>query len=121
MTYPRIDLLTANPSTAGELPPLLWWAFIEDGLAIIACSLPILRPLLRMFFDVTEHKSYGNSFPLHSNSNQRDMFPHPQGSSTAAIFQSKDEDQSDKTILGDSPNLAAIKQTREVDITYSFR
>lgn len=112
---------TNSISSPGELPPLLWWAFIEDGLAIIACSIPALRPLLRMFFEVTENKSYGNAYPLHSTSNHRNMFPNPQGSSTAAIYQSRDEDESEKSILGDSPRHTVIKQTREIDITYSMR
>lgn len=72
-----------------------------------------------MYFEATENKSYENGYPLRSTSNNRDMFPNPQGESSATIYQSKDE-ESDKSILGDRENTT-IKQTREVNITYSSR
>ncbi|KAF2768766.1 hypothetical protein EJ03DRAFT_259930, partial [Teratosphaeria nubilosa] len=40
--------LSAKSDFTYALPPLLWWAAAEDGLTLVASSIPVLRPLLMM-------------------------------------------------------------------------
>ncbi|KAK2766813.1 hypothetical protein FQN54_006127 [Arachnomyces sp. PD_36] len=129
-----IHLVALSETTdfAWELAPLLYWAGIEDGLAIFAASIPALRPLIRRFSgysdpNVSTHPKIRlqRNYPLKSLSNNvSNMFPHPQGESHTTVYENTD-DQSDKSILDQKEhnwqNSQNIKQTTAVDITYDQR
>lgn len=121
------------------LPPLLWWAAAEDGLTIVACSIPVLRPLLGK---VKKFSSGGRtkqtSYPLGSVGRTDDvMVVRPDQGRSGAVVEtqgSKDmyniyDDGSDKSILErhskdgrrserHNDHGSRIVTTREVAVTY---
>lgn len=125
----------SNMYYSGALPPLLLWAAAEDGLAIVAASIPTLRPLLKKVFpgstgmDSDDRK---RSYPLKASSNNANMFTPAQGQNfSSATYapnrknKSKDfDEESDKSILNrgiDDRNWKSqnIMRTHEVAVTYN--
>ncbi|KAJ5635330.1 uncharacterized protein N7484_008643 [Penicillium longicatenatum] len=57
--------LSARSDFTWELAPLLYWAAVEDGLAITAASIPALKPLLVSIFPSSTGENYNMiSYPL---------------------------------------------------------
>ncbi|KAK5110423.1 hypothetical protein LTR62_005774 [Meristemomyces frigidus] len=59
------------------LPPLFWWAAAEDGLTIVACSIPVLRPLLKVVMNgSTFRKTSDRDGKPRTSRSGRDNFMH---------------------------------------------
>ena len=76
--------LSAKSDFTWALPPLLWWAAAEDGLTIVACSIPVLRPLFSMVLGTvtrsgTPDALSGPTYPSGkgSKSNRSNRVPEP--------------------------------------------
>ncbi|KAJ5665692.1 uncharacterized protein N7477_008140 [Penicillium maclennaniae] len=93
--------LSAKADLTWELAPLLWWAAVEDGLAITAASIPALKPLLVKIFPSAVDNNY-------------DMISYPSGP-PGKIF---DNSQAGHTqTLGIQVKEENIKMTTEVLVT----
>ncbi|KAJ5455956.1 uncharacterized protein N7458_004220 [Penicillium daleae] len=104
-----------------ELVPLLYWAAVEDGLAITAAALSTLKPLLaRVFPGSTINNNYNMiSYP---SAPKRKVFDNSQGETRTEIGHgSVHETESQTKILeSQSPNRdETINMTTEVLVTYN--
>ncbi|KAF3401588.1 hypothetical protein F1880_010034 [Penicillium rolfsii] len=113
--------LSAKADFTWELAPLLYWAAVEDGLAITAASIATLKPLLARVFPGS---SIGNnynmiSYPAMPN---RKVFDNSQGETRTDIGHSSIHEGSSQTaILAPlSPKRdEIINLTTEVSVTYN--
>ncbi|KAJ5191095.1 uncharacterized protein N7498_010080 [Penicillium cinerascens] len=89
--------LSAKADFTWELAPLLWWAAVEDGLAITAASIPALKPLLSRVFPSSTVSDY-------------DMISYPSVPQDRVFDNSKGETQTDigHTSIHDSESQTAI-------------
>lgn len=102
----------------GELAPLLWWAAVEDGLAITAASIPALKPLLVKMFPSTVDNNYDMiSYP---SVPQGKIFDNSQGGTHTDIGHTSVHDNESQTAILD-PDLPRkeenINMTTEVSVT----
>ncbi len=136
VTY--LPALSKKTDFTWALPPLLWWAAAEDGLAIVASSIPVLRPLLQKLVGSGSKQSA----PVESShANRRtspqgiELRPAKDGQVSSAVygFRPDADDDSDKSILeehqhgtvgqrGSSRHLrrlsGGISRTKEITVTY---
>jgi hypothetical protein len=103
----------------GELAPLLWWAAVEDGLAITAASIPALKPLLTKVFPSSVDNNYDMiSYPAAPPGK---IFDNSQGGTETNIGHTSIHDSGSQTAILD-PGLRgkeeeSINMTTEVSVT----
>ncbi|KAJ5133983.1 hypothetical protein N7526_005348 [Penicillium atrosanguineum] len=91
--------LSAKADFTWELAPLLWWAAVEDGLAITAASIPALKPLLVKMFPSTVDNNY--DMISHPSVPRGKIFDNSQGETQTDIGHSSVHDNGSQTaILG---------------------
>lgn len=110
------------------LPVLLMWAAAEDGLTILAGSIPTLRPILKAVFPGSSvGDSYKNvgSYELRKTPENPTLFGVTKGrSQISAEPRVQADDQSDKSILDKSYSgwpPQNIKKTTDVSISYASK
>ncbi|KAJ5474673.1 hypothetical protein N7475_004239 [Penicillium sp. IBT 31633x] len=112
--------LSAKADFTWELAPLLIWAAVEDGLTIIAASIPVLKPLLTIVFPSTASDNYNMiSHPRLPSS--RKIFDNSQGETQTDIVHMNAQDTGSQTAILDptSPKGESINMTTEVSVTYN--
>ncbi|KAJ5653410.1 hypothetical protein N7490_000413 [Penicillium lividum] len=112
--------LSAKADFTWELAPLLYWAAVEDGLAITAASIPALKPLLVSLFPSTAGEDYNMiSYPQRA----RKVFDNTQGETETDIGHESVRETGSQTAIiepqspgkrGESINLRT-----EVTVVYS--
>ncbi|KAJ5324197.1 hypothetical protein N7476_002797 [Penicillium atrosanguineum] len=110
--------LSAKADFTWELAPLLWWAAVEDGLAITAASIPALKPLLVKMFPSTVDNNY--DMISHPSVPRGKIFDNSQGETQTDIGHSSVHDNGSQTaILGPAlPRKGEnINMTTEVSVT----
>ena len=113
------------------LPPLLMWAAAEDGLTLVAGSIPTLRPLLKKISSRSKSgsshsHSHSQSYQLSKGYNTPPPFVPQQsyGQSGAHAYRtpSDGDDNSDKSILDKTGGVwmgdHKIKRTTEVSVAH---
>lgn len=103
------------------------WAAAEDGLALVAGSIPTLRPLYKAVFPGTSAgDSYKNvdSYQLRQPPINPPIFGVVKGQSHISAHQrgAEADDESDKSILDKSYSglsLNNIKKTTDVNVSYA--
>lgn len=104
------------------LPPLFMWAAAEDGLAIVAGSIPTLRPLLKQVFPGSTASGSNGEYALkHRSHSPGGMFvPKGQSHVQNRIYTgASTDDKSDTSILDktDAPwSGPHIRKTTEVSV-----
>ncbi|KAJ5875695.1 uncharacterized protein N7473_013042 [Penicillium subrubescens] len=104
-----------------ELAPLLYWAAVEDGLAITAAAISTLKPLLARVFPGS---SINNNYNMisYSTAPNRKVFDNSQGETRTDIGHSSIHERGSQTaILAPlSPKRdETINLTTEVSVTYN--
>lgn len=113
-------------SPIGELAPLLYWAAVEDGLAITAASIPALKPILmRIFPSASANEDY-NMITYPPKPPKAKVFDNSQGETKTDIMHESVHDIHDRgsqtAIIVDphSPGRKdGINYTRELSVTYT--
>jgi len=102
------------------------WAAAEDGLALVAGSIPVLRPLYKAIFPGSSAgDSYKNvdSYQLRQPPSNPAIFGVTKGQShVSAPQRGKEDDESDKSILDKSYSGLSfhnIKKTTDVNVSYA--
>ncbi|KAJ5907896.1 hypothetical protein N7495_000578 [Penicillium taxi] len=118
--------LSAKADFTWEIAPLLWWAAIEDGLAITAASIPALKPLLSKVFPSSSAGESDESYKMLNlpvSPSKRKIYDNYEGATVTDIGHLTDNDgESQTTILDLSPfakKEEAIKMRTEVSVTYN--
>ncbi|KAJ6108014.1 hypothetical protein N7523_009337 [Penicillium sp. IBT 18751x] len=110
--------LSAKADFTWELAPLLWWAAVEDGLAITAASIPALKPLLLKIFPSTVDNNYDMiSYP---SGPPGKIFDNSQGGTRTDIGHTSVHDNGSQTAIlnADLPRKEEnINMTTEVSVT----
>ncbi|KAJ5949665.1 hypothetical protein N7454_001249 [Penicillium verhagenii] len=114
--------LSAKADFTWELAPLLYWAAVEDGLAITASSIPALKPLLVSMFPSSSEDNYNMiSYPPKAPS--RKVFDSSEGETHTDIGRESLRDAGSQTAIVEpqSPILGkeSINLTTEVSVMYS--
>ncbi|KAJ5673993.1 hypothetical protein N7462_009432 [Penicillium macrosclerotiorum] len=115
--------LSAKADFTWELAPLLYWAAVEDGLAITASSVPALKPLLmRVFPSSLGNENYNMiSYPV-GTPRQR-VFDNSQGETQTDIGHATVHERGSQTAILEphSPGIKeeSINMTTEVSVTYN--
>lgn len=114
--------ITANPSfLKGELVPLLYWAAVEDGLAITAAAIATLRPLLAKVFPGSSINNNYNMITYPSAPKQK-VFDNSQGGTSTDIGHTSIHERGSQTAILEpvSPKRdESISLTTEVSVTYN--
>ncbi|KAJ5813976.1 uncharacterized protein N7503_000726 [Penicillium pulvis] len=90
--------LSAKADFTWELAPLLYWAAVEDGLAITAASIPALKPLLVRMFPSSPGDSY-NMISYPPKPRGRNVFDPSQGETQTDIRQGSLRDMGSQTAI----------------------
>jgi hypothetical protein len=107
----------------GELAPLLWWAAIEDGLAITAASIPALKPILIRVFPGSSARQNYDMISYPPDSSQQKVFDNAQGETQTDIGHKTIHDRGCRTAVLEpqSPGKEdeSINMTTEISVTYN--
>ncbi|OOQ86296.1 hypothetical protein PEBR_22866 [Penicillium brasilianum] len=104
-----------------ELVPLLYWAAVEDGLAITAAAIATLRPLLAKVFPGSSINNNYNMITYPSAPKQK-VFDNSQGGTSTDIGHTSIHERGSQTAILEpvSPKRdESISLTTEVSVTYN--
>jgi hypothetical protein len=104
---------------AGALAPIYMWAAAEDGLTIVAGTIPTLRPVLKKFFPQTSYGSYASEVTYAMNPGSPGPFQPRYIAQARTHVYYRDDQGSDKSMLGASDPEAGshhIHKTSEVTV-----
>ncbi|KAJ5763941.1 hypothetical protein N7533_002622 [Penicillium manginii] len=114
--------LSAKSDFTWELAPLLWWAAIEDGLAITAASIPALKPILIRVFPGSSARENYDMISYPPKSSQQKVFDNAQGETLTDIGHTTIHDRGSQTAILKPPSPGerneSINMTTEVSVTY---
>ncbi|PTU18197.1 hypothetical protein P175DRAFT_0443763 [Aspergillus ochraceoroseus IBT 24754] len=115
--------LSAKADFTWELTPLLNWAAVEDGLTIIASSIPTLKPLLTKIFPTSASQESYNMLPPGAQKEKRrikfDTSLYATQVDTVQVHEPADE-----ALTGSQQSILPVKEedkinlTTEVSVTY---
>ncbi|KAJ5712796.1 hypothetical protein N7493_009264 [Penicillium malachiteum] len=117
--------LSAKADFTWELAPLLYWAAVEDGLAITAASIPALKPLLMRIFPSSSANDNYNMISYPPKPANPKVFDNSQGEvKTDIVHPPSLDDRSSQTAILDPPLVCGkgdngINYTRELSVTYT--
>jgi hypothetical protein len=100
----------------------LWWAAIEDGLAITAASIPALKPILIRVFPGSSARENYDMISYPPKSSQQKVFDNAQGETLTDIGHTTIHDRGSQTAILKPPSPGerneSINMTTEVSVTY---
>ncbi|KAJ6024363.1 hypothetical protein N7540_005160 [Penicillium herquei] len=116
--------LSAKADFTWELAPLLYWAAVEDGLAITAASIPALKPLLMRIFPSSSANDNYNMISYTPKPADPKIFDNSQGEVKTDILHPPSLDDRDSQTAILDPQLCGkgdngINYTRELSVTYT--
>lgn len=123
--YHTASCIMANVNPwIGELAPLLWWAAIEDGLAITAASIPALKPILIRVFPGSSSRENYDMISYPPRPSQQKIFDNSQGETQTDIAHTSIRERGSQTAILEpqSPRKRdeTINLTTEVSVTYDW-
>ncbi|KAJ5579055.1 hypothetical protein N7450_007922 [Penicillium hetheringtonii] len=114
--------LSAKADFTWELAPLLWWAAIEDGLAITAASIPALKPILIRVFPGSSSRENYDMISYPQRPSQHKIFDNSQGETQTDIAHTSIRGRGSQTAILESQSARkkdeTINLTTEVSVTY---
>ncbi|KAJ5718176.1 hypothetical protein N7488_003822 [Penicillium malachiteum] len=117
--------LSAKADFTWELAPLLYWAAVEDGLAITAASIPALKPLLMRIFPSSSANDNYNMISYPPKPANPNVFDNSQREvKTDIVHPPSLDDRSSQTAILDPPLVCGkgdngINYIRELSVTYT--
>ncbi|KAJ5113485.1 hypothetical protein N7456_002019 [Penicillium angulare] len=117
--------LSAKADFTWELAPLLYWAAVEDGLAITAASIPALKPLLMRIFPSSSANENYNMISYPPKPGKGKIFDSSQGEHKIDIdiahpgLHSKESQTAILQPQSPGKRAGSINLTTELSVTYT--